>query len=996
MLKTVRYFFTRIYTIISIVLFIFTYTALKVGAIYYPTDNITNPSCAPGDSGCYVSLLPDQTSNSGSLLFTNGTNPSWTSSSALSWDSVNGRLGVGTSTPGYKLDITDSSLVNLVRIKAPSDTYGGALSIESSASGQESSIRFYDQVKEWTIGTYSDKFFAYSQTYGGIPFQINSNGNVGIGTTNPGHKLTIGDGTGNNFLSIANSSTNIYIGQSGNTRFGYAGGTIGLLLQSATNIAMGIGTYGGDAPLIFGTNNIERMRISGTSGNIGIGTTSPVSKFHIATSPTASVNYGTFSLGSGAFDGTTSGYFGTASSSNTNGTSLAINEASGYAGDLMNLQVAGLSKFKVSSVGNVTIGSNSGNALLSVIGDNTAGLIQAYRYQTTQTSPRFELYKARGTQASPTALVATDIAGSFDVNGYNGTGFDRLTTIRTWVDSIVGNVITPSMSFEIGTSAAASESKMTLWNTGNFLIASNAHGLTDNGNKLQVIGTGYFSGNVGIGTITPSANLHIEPSGGSGEVWQWIKNSRDTASVASLYVENNSGMNIALKSYGSTYASTIFGVAAANTMSIMAGGANNGLFIGHSGNSKPIIFGQGSTENMRIAATTGNLGIGTSNPTEKLHVYQNIDNALMFKVENPSAGTGVSSRMVLVTDTIGQIILNGANNTSLGGANSMNIVNNASAPITFLTSLTERMRISSTGNVGVGTSVPISRLSNSTTNIVDFASSRNVDDLGIVWKIASTGAKYVAGFENTTNSTGAGGVVIRTVNTNGGTYLLQLVANSTEVASFTGDGNAFKPGGGSFTATSDQRAKKDISSLGLGLDAINSLNPVTFKYNGLYPTAPDNGKTYVGLIAQDVIGTQLEQYLVSIDENNGLYRLDPSAIPFALVGAIKELDIKVNQLSSLDTTLTGSFGYLAKEFIGNASNSITDLYAKVIHSDRVETKELCTTDGICLSENDIKNLYQISQERNQPNQQVAPENPPTEELPPEEVIPQEDVEEIVE
>jgi hypothetical protein len=52
--------------------------------------------------------------------------------------------------------------------------------------------------------------------------------------------------------------------------------------------------------------------------------------------PTANTGYGTLSLGGGVFDGGTGTFAG-----NANGTSLAVNEATGYTGDLMDFQVNG-------------------------------------------------------------------------------------------------------------------------------------------------------------------------------------------------------------------------------------------------------------------------------------------------------------------------------------------------------------------------------------------------------------------------------------------------------------------------------------------------------------------------------------------------------------------------------------------------------------------------------------------------------------------------------
>jgi hypothetical protein len=102
-----------------------------------------------------------------------------------------------------------------------------------------------------------------------------------------------------------------------------------------------------------GTREGMRIVADGTGTLVGINTTTPVSKLHVAGSPTVSANYGTFSLGGGAFDGTTSGYF-VGDATALGGTSLAINEVSTFAGNFIDCQLAGSSKFKVSKAGNIT------------------------------------------------------------------------------------------------------------------------------------------------------------------------------------------------------------------------------------------------------------------------------------------------------------------------------------------------------------------------------------------------------------------------------------------------------------------------------------------------------------------------------------------------------------------------------------------------------------------------------------------------------------------
>lgn len=68
---------------------------------------------------------------------------------------------------------------------------------------------------------------------------------------------------------------------------------------------------------------------------------------------------------------------------------------------------------------------------------------------------------------------------------------------------------------------------------------------------------------------------------------------------------------------------------------------------------------------------------------------------------------------------------------------------------------------------------------------------------------------------------------------------------------FKTDGNAFKPGGGSWTAISDRRLKHDIMPLEGSLDRLLGLRGVTFAYNDPKRAGACEG-TMMGFIAQDV------------------------------------------------------------------------------------------------------------------------------------------------
>jgi hypothetical protein len=117
----------------------------------------------------------------------------------------------------------------------------------------------------------------------------------------------------------------------------------------------------------------------------------------------------------------------------------------------------------------------------------------------------------------------------------------------------------------------------------------------------------------------------------------------------------------------------------------------------------------GGTERMRINSS-GNVGIGTSSPANTLAISKSTtstDGSVYpsIKIENTSAGSG---------NSYANFVLNGGNGTTqfsmLADGRSSNsavyIRTDTATPLLFLTNGSERMRIDSSGNVGIGISDP--------------------------------------------------------------------------------------------------------------------------------------------------------------------------------------------------------------------------------------------------------------------------------------------------
>ena len=138
-----------------------------------------------------------------------------------------------------------------------------------------------------------------------------------------------------------------------------------------------------------------------------------------------------------------------------------------------------------------------------------------------------------------------------------------------------------------------------------------------------------------------------------------------------------------------------------------AGGADAQLILGYfangsavtgpvvyAANSMPLLFSSGSVERMRIDSS-GRVGIGMTPSNYSgypLQLYGGSQTLMTFG--NDTTGTGALNGLVVGCDSTGA-----------------DIYQREAQPLRFHTSNIERMRINSSGNVGIGTTVPSSRLS---------------------------------------------------------------------------------------------------------------------------------------------------------------------------------------------------------------------------------------------------------------------------------------------
>jgi hypothetical protein len=113
----------------------------------------------------------------------------------------------------------------------------------------------------------------------------------------------------------------------------------------------------------------------------------------------------------------------------------------------------------------------------------------------------------------------------------------------------------------------------------------------------------------------------------------------------------------------------------------------------------------------------GNVGIGTSSPAYKLDVAKSDNTVVNVGITNANTGTSAQTRLRLNNSgsNFGTITHTGSSFTTSGiyrqdgtyvysnGAGGLSLITAASQPIYFATNNAERMRIDSSGNVGIGT-----------------------------------------------------------------------------------------------------------------------------------------------------------------------------------------------------------------------------------------------------------------------------------------------------
>jgi hypothetical protein len=780
-----------------------------------------------------------QTTNG--VNYFNGT--SITSGTDFNYNGTN--VGIGSTSPSKKLTVLGSSVSSAIG-QAPV-----RIGVTTASSvGLE-------------LGTYGGGFamlqgLQHTTNAAGMVLLNPFGGSVGVGTTtNSDYTFSV---TGTNYVTGA-TTLGSTLALTGAATFSSTLGISGAITSTATT--PNTLPYASTTALtVSGNAYFPGSGIWNSSGRVGIGTTTPAVDLDVngairasnISSMSAVTEGGQFTLGwTGAFltgQGNRSWNIDSDSSDNlrifkqdaTGATAIGISIASTTG--KVTMTYASTTAFSVSGASYFTGTMTAGAANFSGAITSTATAANTFPY------------------ASTTALTVSGDAyfpgsGIWNSSGNVGIGTNAPTSklhVAGGTDSQIRNTATAGSSWFIGTNV----SSYILHNESNTPML-----LTTNSTERMRIEA---AGNVGIGTTTPGQKLSVAGDIlGNNIIGSYFTSTSTTASTfAGIITSTATSYNTF--PYASTTAITASGQFFGNTSDAVStpayswgGDTTTGIY--NSAASQVGIAGAGSQlANFKSGTTTLNVMTGIATLGE-------------VRLGRTDITTRYNTIQTFVSTTAAASYINfGVHNGTV--ASDYSSINNV-------------MMLRGDGNIGMSTTSPFAKFSlhanNGDTNKALFAiASSTATATTTLFSVSNTGAVGIA----TTTST----TTILTVGNSGITGSVAAFGNATGIC-------FINPTTTSLSCSSDERLKKNITTLSPSLTGILALNPVTYNWN----TETDSTAVHSGFIAQQV--EPIFSDLVMTDSNN-MKSMNYAGLTPYLVSAIKEINGAVDVAGALTGSST--------------------------------------------------------------------------------------------
>ncbi len=660
-----------------------TISTASVGFNFVNTDQTANNMVLIGfgdNTGTQVSagkigaVLTDHTNNYGDLIFINRGTAGLTEKMRILAD---GNVGIGTASPDEKLevagDIHVSGVGNGIYFDTTGAESGNSITVTdylmTLLNNRGNSAKLVLGNDALTLGTTGAPSMLYVDT---------DNGNIGIGTTTPNALLTISGAT-----TPAVSLT---------TNTGQSGWIYGIDTADANKFKIASSTSS------LSTNT--RLTIDG-NGNVGIGTVTPYTTLQVKATSNDRDILTISGLGTAGtymnFDET--GIKGWSIGIDNGDTKLKIREDN-YAGTVA---------MTIDADDNVGIGTSPTAGKLHIVGGTTDAL-----YAITTSTAVGSHYGIQGVSNGVSVTTGTNIGGYFSAtggatanygllvaNGNVGIGtvspdykLEVIGGLYVWdgsltaVSSPANYIASPNVNNVVALEVRQGryDKDVLVINSNQAMdSAANLINANENGTSRFVV---RGNGNVGIGTTSPSFPLDVQSATGD------VRIKSTTGTTFSILRINNTGGDIYFGRENS---------AGGGSADLLAGDTAYATVLASTG-TYPIQFGVNNAVAMTIL-NGGNVGIGTVSPDEKLEVAGNLsldyNNPYIYWSANV-LNLASKSNVIPIVDLHGSASYNSR----------IRMYNAGDAAVAiYLDTDPSGASYFNAGNVGIGTTAPLSKLS---------------------------------------------------------------------------------------------------------------------------------------------------------------------------------------------------------------------------------------------------------------------------------------------
>ena len=628
---------------------------------------------------------------------------------------------------------------------------------------------------------------------------------------------------------------------------------------------------------------------------VGVGGSGPTQVLQIATASTTITNNLNASAGidvTGAITGTSAITLGNGSGVNWGDTSARIIGESGGSG-LLRFDTDGGEKIRIDSSGRLNIGTDLSDSTMSSV----AGLVNIHTTNTGTHNGLTLFWDHNNLTTNIEQRIQFSLGDNASDDQYVNAGYIAIGKADTWQ----GNSLRSSyLSF--ATSNAATQAEHMRIHSSGIVTVGDSNGSAYGGQMVVSTATGgvltcadtgsgerlRLEGGSGIGRIGTDSNhvlvfitngtsnerMRIDSSGHMGLGVTPNTNLPSNADFKFLQVGTGASLfgrgsgdedrgGIAVNYYHTGTAEKYLGNG--NSSGIILGDGDIDFFTAGA-NSSGSDAAMSKTIAMRIASTSGKVGIGTLDPQRQLHIVGN---------DGATGATLGNSDTCLVLDnqgTNGAIIeFLSANNgaarimfTDTDASNQGQIVyQHSDDSMYFVSNVAERMRIDSSGNLLIGRT-----------------------------SVGNTGNGHsIRGGDSAIFSRNATGETVQICrNSNNGDFVQFRAADSGNASSI---GEISKSGGNVvYGGTSDYRLKENRAAISDGITRIKLLKPIRFNFKS-YPD-----ETVDGFFAHEVTPAVPEAVIGEKDDSSRMQSLDQSKLVPLLVAALQEAIGRIEALEA--------------------------------------------------------------------------------------------------